>query len=209
MKHKPMLFRKMETEGSGRAREIIGLVGTRAGIGVTYTGMLLAFYLGNELGRRTAFVEYCNHKDMELIQRVYEWSDEDGISFHFRNITCYKNVNSKQLADIQGENYEYIIIDFGSDFVDIQEEFLRCSLKAVIAGHSEWDILKLLSFFGSHEMLRCSETWNYLIPLAEDRLVTRLKKETHHRIWAIPYTEEPTRPNRNTKQFCKDLLRLA
>lgn len=209
MRHKPMLLGKLAMEGGGKVREVIGLIGIRAGTGVTYTGMMLSFYLGNELARKTAFVECSSHKDMELMQKVYEWNSEEDETFHFRNITCYKNVNPKRIADILGEDYEYVVIDFGSDLSVNREEFLRCSLKAVVGGRSEWDVLKLLTFISSHETLRCSDTWHYLIPQAADRMVTRLKKETHRRIWAVPYTEEPTRPNRSTKQFFKELLRLA
>ncbi len=209
MNRKPMLLKKLEMEGSGKVREVIGLIGTRAGMGVTYTAMMLAFYLGNELGRRTALIECNHHKDLDLIQTVYEWSTEKSAYFCFHNISFFKNMSTERIADILGEDYEYIIIDFGSELSESREEFLRCSLKAVVTGRSEWDILKLYSFLDRYETLRSSETWNYLIPQANDKMVTRLVKETRHRIWAVPFTQEPTRLNSNTKQFFKELLRLA
>ncbi len=208
MNRKPILLRKLAMDGGSKVREVIGLIGSRAGSGVTYTGMMLAFYLGNELGRKTAFIECSGHRDFDLIQKSYEWSCEESATFRFRNITYYKNMSTEVIADILGEDYEYVIIDFGYDFSDNREEFLRCSLKAVIAGRSEWDIIKLFSFISRHVTIRGSDTWHYLIPQADDRMITRLKKETHRKIWAIPFTEDPTRPNRSTKQFIKELLRL-
>ncbi len=209
MKHKPILTRKLAKDGSGGLREVIGLMGSQAGTGVTYTGLMLAFYLSEELGKKTAFLECNNHQDMDLIQKAYEWSSEETASFCFRNLTCYKRISPKQIPDIIGQDFDYIIIDFGTDWLGNREEFLRCSLKAVFAGRSEWGLQKLLSFIRNNELTRGSDTWYYLIPQAEDRMIKRFKKETYYRICAVPYTDEPTRPNRSTRQFFKELLRLA
>lgn len=207
MHRKPMLLRKLLMEGRVKVHDVIGLVGTRAGTGVTYTGMMLAFYLGSELGKRTAFIECSNHGDLELIQKAYEWSCEDSECFRFRNITYYKNISIDRIADILGEGFEYAIIDFGHELSGSLEEFIRCSIKLVVAGRSEWDFLKLHSFISRHGTIRGSDTWYYLIPQADDKMLTRLKKETHCRIRGVPFTEEPTRPNHNTRQFLYELLR--
>lgn len=209
MKRKPILLKKLTRESRGRFREVIGLIGTHAGAGVTHTGLMLAFYLGEELGRKTAFLECNNHRDMSLIQKAYEWSNEEETSFCFRNITCFKNVLPDRVVDILGEDYEYVIIDFGTDLKGNRDEFLRCSMKAVVGGHSEWDVQKLLWFIKSYEILRGGEDWIYLIPQAGERLINRLKKETRCRICAIPYADDPTRPNRSTRQLFKEMLRLA
>jgi hypothetical protein len=209
MKRKPILLKKLARESRGKFREVIGLIGTHAGTGVTHTGLMLAFYLGEELGRKTAFLECNDHKDMNLIQKAYEWSNEEETSFCFRNITCFKNVLPSRVADILGENYEFVVIDFGTDLKGNREEFLRCSTKAVVGGHSEWDVLKLLWFIKGCETIRGGETWTYLIPQAGEKLVTRLKKETRCRICAVPYVEDPTHSNRSTKQLFKEMLRLA
>ncbi len=209
MHRKPMLLRKLTMEGKVQVHEVIGLIGTRAGTGVTYTALILAFYLGNELGKKTAFIECSNHGDLDLIQKAYEWSCENSAFFCFRNITFYKNMSSKRIADILAENFEYVIIDFGCELSDNLEEFRRCTLKAVVAGRSEWDILKLFSFISRYGTIRGSDTWYYLIPQADDKMLSRLKKETHCRLRGVPFTEEPTRPNRSTKQFFDELLRLV
>ncbi len=209
MRRKPMLLKRLTMEGKAKVHEVIGLVGTRGGVGVTYTGMMLAFYLGNELGIKTAFIECNNHGDLGLIQKAYEWSCENNADFRFRNIPFYKNMSSERIADILGEDYEYVIIDFGCELSANLKEFIRCSMKAVVAGRSEWDILKLFSFFGRYGVIRGSDTWYYLIPQADDKMLKKLKDETHCRIRGIPFTEEPTRPNRSTKQFFEELLRLV
>ncbi len=199
MKRRPMLLTKLLKYSSVRHREVIGLIGTHHGVGVTHTALLLAFYFGEELGRKTALVEYNPHKDMQRIEEVYEWNKKENDTFSFHRITCYKEVNAVQIPQILGEDYEYVIIDFGTDFTLKQEEFLRCSSKLVIGGQSEWDILKLKEFRKATELISGSEHWLYYLVRAKSRTIARLRKEVKNIIWAVPDIQEPTRGNNDTR----------
>ncbi len=203
MKHKPMLLSKLTQVNRGRYREVIGLIGTHHGVGVTHTGLLLAFYFGEELGKKTALLECNNHRDMELIEQAYEWSNEDINSFSFRRITCYKEVKAGQIPQIFGEDYEYVILDFGTELSANREELLRCSTKIIVGGQSEWDILKLKEFIRSTEVIRGSEHWMCYLVRAKEQTLQRLKKDLRQRIWAVPDIQEPTHISYNVKMFLK------
>ncbi|MDF2906432.1 MAG: hypothetical protein K0R34_1753 [Herbinix sp.] len=209
MKHKPMLLNKLVRHERGRFREVIGLIGTHHGVGVTHTGLLLAFYFGEELGKKTAFLECNNNRDMQLIEQAYEWGNEEKDSFSYRRITCYKEVRKEQIPQIIGGNYEYVILDFGTDLVSNQEELLCCSTKIVVGGQSEWDILKLKEFIGRVELIRGSELWSYYLVRAKDQTMLRLKKELKQKIWAVPDIQEPTRITSNVRFFFKQCFHLG
>ena len=85
MKKKPILFDRVIGR-KHNIRQVIGLMGVHHGAGVTHTGLLLAFYMGEELGKRTAFLECNNHHDMILVQEAYEWSREAADNFTFHTI---------------------------------------------------------------------------------------------------------------------------
>lgn len=201
MKYKPMLFDKVLEERYGKAREVIGLIGTHHGTGVTHTGLMLAFYMGEEIGKRTAFIECNEHHDMQLIQNAYEWSVERAESFSYNLITCYKGVDSKRISEIYGEDYDCIIFDFGTDFAANRDEFLRCQTKVVVGGRSEWDLQKLVRFKGAAEAIRGSDAWLYFIPQANEKNLLKLSKEIDRKVWAVPVTEEPTLPSYLTNRF--------
>ncbi len=206
MRRKPILYHNITTKGHGKGRIVIGLIGTHHGVGVTHTALMLAFYHGEELGRRTALLECNRHQDMLLIQKAYEWKREDAFSFSFHQITCYKEVGRNQVAEIYGEDYESIILDFGIDFAGNREEFLRCGVKIVIGGRSEWDLQKLIQFAKASEDIRGSNSWLYFIPLAKEKTITRVSNEIKRRVRPVPDIEEPTVPSRNTNRFFETLF---
>ena len=208
MKHKPMLLSKLSKDRQGRFREVIGLIGTHHGVGVTHTGLLLAFYFGEELGKKTALIECNGHRDMELIEQAYEWSNEEDNNFSFHQITCYKEVRLGQIPQILGEDYEYVILDFGTDLATNREELLRCSTKIVVGGRSEWDILKLKEFIRNTEVIRGSEHWICYLVRAKEQTVQKIKKDLKQRIWAVPNIEEPTRISNNVRLFLKQCFSL-
>lgn len=208
MKHKPMLLNKLTQHGQGRFREVIGLIGTHHGTGVTHTGLLLAFYFGEELGKKTAFLECNRHGDMHLIEQAYEWSTREKDTFSFRRITCYKEVKSEQIPMILGEDYEYVILDFGIDLASNQDELLRCSTKIVVGGPSEWDVLKLKEFIGNAVQISGSEHWIYYLVRGKDQTLQRLKKEVKQKIRAVPSIQDPTRISYNVRVFLKQCFYL-
>lgn len=206
MKRKPILFHKITLHNNHKHREVIGLYGTHHGVGVTYTGLMLAFYLGEELGKKTAFVECNDHHDMEYIHTAYDWTKEVDNTFSFGQITCYKEFASKRIPELMNEDYDCLVFDFGSDFLQYKEEFLRCQTKIVVGGRSVWDIQKLLQFINATKEIKGSAFWKYVIPQAENKLINRLKHESHKKIWTIPLTEEPTVSTRATNRVFANLL---
>lgn len=206
MKRKPMLFQRLKGRNREGGREVIGLIGTHKGVGVTHTALMLAFYMSDERCKRTALLECNKHHDFELIQEAYEWRREEPPTFSFHNITCYKEVTPEQIPRILGEDYECFILDFGEDLDCSKEEFLRCTTKMVIGGASEWDFLKLKRFVKTSETLRGSTNWLYFIPQANDKRITRIKSEIQRKVWSVPWIEEPTLPNQTTCRFFSKIL---
>lgn len=206
MKRKPILFERKSKSRQGMAREVIGLIGTHHGVGVTHTGLMLALYMGEELGKKTAFLECNKHCDMAILQKVYEWSREDNNSFSFHQTTCYREVAKEHISEIFGEDYECIILDFGVDFIMNREEFLRCGTKVVIGGRSKLDLQKLQQFSNRVETIRGNDTWLYFIPQANNKTVTKIKKEIVQRVWAVPKNEEPTIFSRDTNRFFDNIF---
>jgi hypothetical protein len=206
MKHKPMLLEKIRGKNLGRGREVIGLIGTHHGVGVTHTALMLAFYMGEEHGKKTALLECNEHQDLRLIQTAYEWSREEASFFTFHKITFHPEVNPNHISELLGEDFDCFILDFGTDRNRNKDEFLRCGTKIVVAGRSEWDRQKLHRFVNASKAMRGSENWLYLIPQANDKTVTSLKREVERKVYAVPVNQEPTRPSHNSYRFFSTLF---
>lgn len=201
MGRKPILLNKVIDSSRAKGREVIGLIGTHHGCGVTYTGLMLAFYMGEELGKRTAFLECNCHGDMKLIREAYDWTKEEDTSFAFHQITCYHKVEPSRIPDIYGVGYECLILDFGTDFTANREEFLRCDIKIIVGGRSAWDIQKLARFAEASEAIRGSASWFCFITQAEEQTTKKISKEIGRKVWNVPYVEEPTETTRASNRF--------
>lgn len=201
-----MLFHKITNQYRLGEREIIGLIGTHHGVGVTHTGLMLAFYLGEELGRRTAFVECNDHHDMKRIFKAYEWQQDEEGSFFYHRITCYEEVRPGRIAEVLGEAYQCVVLDFGTDYMANRDEFMRCSTKIVVGGRSQWDIQKLDEFMNRTKTCLQREDWRFVIPQASSKRAVKLGRETGYKVWALPLNDEPTMPGTAVNRFFREML---
>lgn len=206
MKKKPILFKRVIGR-KHRIRQVIGLMGVHHGAGVTHTGLLLAFYMGEELGKRTAFLECNCHHDLLLVQEAYEWSREQADSFCFHKITFYKDIVSDRLPELLNEDYECLILDFGTDFATNRDEFLRCETKIILSGSAPWEQEKLNRFVHSIRLIKGSENWHFLTAHAQLRNLSRLNKRLERHIHSIPYNPNPIVPSRYTCQLFDKLFK--
>jgi hypothetical protein len=201
MKHKALQLYEKDVLHHGTGREVIGLIGTHHGVGVTYTGLMLAFYMGEEKGKTTAYLECNNHQDMRLLQNSYEWSREERDFFSYHRVTCYPKVNRNQIADIFCEDYDCVIMDFGTDYNNNKEEFLRCSTKIVVSGRSVWDVQKLNDFVEKIQSQLGSDDWFYFIPMASNKLIQNVKSKINRKVFSVPNIEVPVIPSKQINQF--------
>lgn len=204
MMRKAMLYQNISDRRS--LRETIGLMGVHPGAGVTYTGLLLAFYLGEELGRKTAYLECSGHHDFSLLQQAYLWSREDDFSFCFGNNSFHKDVTADRIPSLLGGNYDYVILDFGYDLASNIDEFSRCSKKLVIGGWSDWNYRKLASFIGATQSIKGVEAWSYLIPYAGTRAIRTLQQEFDRKFYSVPLETDPLKPSKDTQKLFRRLL---
>lgn len=206
MKKKPILFDRVIGR-KHNIRQVIGLMGVHHGAGVTHTGLLLAFYMGEELGKRTAFLECNNHHDMILVQEAYEWSREAADNFTFHNITFYKDVILTHLPELLNDEYECLILDFGTDFISNRDEYLRCDTKIIVSGSAPWEQEKLNKFLHSIQTIRGIENWHFLTVQAQRYNLSRLNKRLGRNIHSIPYNPNPMIPSKYTCKLFDHLFK--
>ncbi len=208
MLRKPMLLQKLQITNNATGRIVIGLIGSHHGVGVTHTGLMLSFYLSEEVGLNTAFLECNKHCDMQLIEEAYEWQKGESGTFSFRNLTCHKGVTPSQIPRIFGEDYKGLVMDFGTDFGANREEYLRCSIKVVVGGASEWNIRKLAQFAKEAEQIKGSESWFYLIPQGNEKTIMKIRAILGKKVWSVPTVGDPVLPSNSSNRFFRNIFNL-
>lgn len=206
MRRKPMLLNRLSLSIVPRNRVTIGLIGINRGVGVTYTGMLLASYFGREKRIRTAYLECNNRTDFERLQRAYEWSKEEDSSFSLDRVTYYKQVAYNRIPEILGHEYDCYILDFGTDITNNIDEFIRCGSKIIIGDMAIWNRSRMVSFIKNMEDTKGSRQWTYMIPFAKDSLIRRMTNETNRCFLSIPYEPDPTSLSREAYKLFHSLF---
>lgn len=200
-----MLLKRIQ-ENHGNEKIVIGLLGSHPGAGVTYTGVLMAYFFGMEKGKRTAYLECNNHRDFSRLQNSYEWNEEDEHSFSLDQITYYKQVHKSQIAGILNEDYECYILDFGTDFIASKEDFMRCTSKIVLGGRSVWNLNKTISFLKTIEKIKGSKNWIHMIPCADRRELVKMRKISGKNFCGLPYEQDPTALSKSTTKLFQSLF---
>lgn len=206
MKRKSMLLRRLSEGKDPRSKYTIGLLGINRGVGVTYMGMLLASYFAIEKRAKTAYLECNNHFDFPLLRRAYEWKEENDDSFSLDKITYYEQVAYQRIPEILGDDYDCYILDFGTNYNDAMDEFIRCGSKIIIGNTAVWNQIRMISFIKDVENIKGSKHWLYMIPNARDSLIKRMSAESRSCFYSIPYESDPTSLSNNTYKLFQSLF---
>lgn len=193
MQREPILMRKL-TKEKAQGKLVIGLIGTHNGAGVTHLGILLANYLSECLGQKTAFVECSPKNDLQYVERYFFDQSEDLYNhdyFIIRRVTFYKNRNLHGLPEIVGDKYDCVILDLGTDMVKNKSEFLRCDKKIVISSLAVWKMHELERFVSNNAHVKNSKQWIYAIPFSQSKPLKEGIKKLQRKIYGIPYEPDP------------------
>lgn len=188
---------------------VIGLIGTHKGVGVTHLGIMLSNYLSKHKGFRVAYLEMNREDDIKyLLYALEEDMDKLCEANHFSifNTTYYKNVRDPELIEILNEDYEYFILDFGTDFNKNKNELLRCDVKLVIGSLTEWKRKYLVQFIDNKRELPSFSNWKYLIVFGQRKDLRIASSEFHIKLNQIGYEPDPFLLSKESKDLFQKLI---
>lgn len=208
MKKNPILLRNIISGSVKTEKKVIGLIGTHKGAGVTHTSIMLASYLSKSKSYKVAYLEMCDEDDIKHL--LYAWDDWDEPleerQFCIYNTTYYRNVREPELIRILNEEYEYFILDFGTDFNKNKSEFLRCDLKLVIGSLTEWKRQKLFQFIENKKELPGFSNWKYLMVFGQMNDMRIASNELHIKLKSLGFEPDPFLISSKTKELFRKLI---
>lgn len=194
MKKNPILISNIVRGKKRTDKVVIGIVGTHTGVGVTHTGIMLSNYLSEHKSVKTAYLEMNEEDDFKHLLYAYERCTEETMEqnhFHINHTTYYKNVRDSELVTIFNEDFEYLILDFGTEFNKNRSEFLRCDIKLVIGSLTEWKRHELFEFVEENSEMPGFVHWKYLIVFGQKRDLRIASHELHTKLEWIGFEPDP------------------
>lgn len=152
---------------------------------------MLANYMTGVKNNKTVVLEWNDSGDFK---RMEEFCRKKSVlkavsqTFNILEVSYIKNAGKNELLECINHGFDTVVIDFGSGFEVIREEFLRCDRKILIGSFCEWRVgafteliaekrseggrWELLAAFGSVEteieMNRCMHAFVRRIPESAD-----------------------------------------
>lgn len=191
MKRKPILGTSLKRRRNEKGK-IIAIAGVVRGVGVTHTTIMLANYLSRER-YKVAVVELNPHGHFGKIEKAYEGIHFDSSltsKFKIKGVVYYKSVTKEQLIRLYQEEYNYIILDIGSDVEAYSEEYRRADLPFIIARTSEWKLDEIEAFRYSQGVLMTNRC-QWILPFAKPNEVKELSKKIEMSCMAIGFIGDP------------------
>lgn len=198
---------------------LIGVVGTKRGIGTTFQAIAIAKYFASK-GKHVALIEEGNSRAFEAIEKTYSVRTVNDEIFEYQDIRFYKNVPNRQPI---GSVYEVIVRDYGTYNKKIKDSCLSSLELFVVTGGMPWENTSLVPILdeirneranrvlvrGTHVLLRGTDELlkdminydYYKLPTIqnpfEDELCAAIKVILTP---YIPYSEKETDLTVNTEQ---------
>lgn len=173
-----MMAGKKYKKESRKASKKIALTGTKPGVGVTHTGILLAEFLKETKGAKVAFLEKNHHGDIEQLERmIYGYSRE---FFAFRGIDYYK-----ESSQVEEEAYDYLILDFGVQSKKNQYEIKQCREKVLVGTLNLWEWQEYLKAAEYFQKLSEDKTGKYIISFGNPKCVSKMEKNLKQKLYLL------------------------
>lgn len=163
---------------------VIGVIGACHGVGVTHFCIWLANYMANVERRKTALLEWNNHGDFQEIEKICLRKNKQATKFQIFDVDYFKNGQADLVELCIKNNYERVLIDFGTGCKENRTNLLISDEKIIIGSLNEWKLSAFVELL--KELPSKEKSWNYLIAFGDEKTRRELAKE-----WKIPLFRIP------------------
>ena len=166
------------------AQEIIGIIGTGRGVGVTHFAIMTAGYLTGVLRKRCAVLEWNSHGDFGNMRKICGKDGRPDEVSRILDTDYYERAGIDTLLLCKKAGYQAVIVDYGSVMEGNLEEFLRCDRQFVLGSFSEWQMKAFLEFEGKGK--RAERSWETLAAFGSEEARKNMEKRLGFPVRRVP-----------------------
>ncbi len=141
----------------------IGVLGIDKGEGVTSLSVGMASYLREMRCQKTALAEMNREGAFDDIRDTYFGKEYKENPFEIFKIDYFSRTGKSQYANICNMGYQYIVTDFGNEYLKCMEDFLRCDKKIVMGSVNLWKYRKYLEFYDYVKNFPGIRNWLFIL----------------------------------------------
>lgn len=190
-------------------REVIGILSTESGCGCTHFSIMLANYLSSIIGHKVCIGECNKSRTFEKLEQTYEGNktiDTRTTSFRILKTKYFKNIEKEEMPELLNESYDYMIIDFGNEYEERKEDFIRCKRRFVIGSFCDWKLSSYILFLEKTSKEIGRDQWEFFSVMGDDEIRKKLEKSYRIKICPVPFETSPFFINKKNLSFFKNIL---
>lgn len=165
-------------------QEIIGIIGTGRGVGVTHFAVMTAGYLSGVLRKRCAVLEWNSHGDFLNMRKMCVKETCSGEVSRILETDYYERAGIDTLLLCKKSGYQAVIVDYGTAAEGNLEEFLRCDRQFVLGSLSEWQMKAFLEF--ERKGKKAEKSWDTLMTFGSEEARKNMEKRLGFPVRRIP-----------------------
>lgn len=184
--------------------ELIGIIGTGRGTGVTHFAVMTAGYLSGVMRMRCAVLEWNSHESFKPMGAVCSGEKIGKDSFRVLETDYFAKAGIDTLLLCKKSGYQAVIVDYGTAEDGNLGEFFRCGRQLVIGSLSEWQISEFLEF--EKREIKAERSWDSLVSFGSEEARKSLEKRLKVPVRRIPFSIDPFSVTAETISFYEQLF---
>nr|WP_314462759.1 hypothetical protein [uncultured Clostridium sp.] len=186
------------------APELIGIIGTGRGTGVTHFAVMTAGYLTGVMRMRCAVLEWNSHGSFKSMGFVCAGEKKGENSFRILETDYFAKAGIDTLLLCKKSGYQAVIVDYGTAEEGNLGEFFRCGRQLLIGSLSEWQISEFLEF--QKKEIKAERSWESLVSFGNEEARKSLEKRLKVPVRRIPFSVDPFSVTAETISFYEQLF---
>lgn len=175
---------------------------------MTCFSILMANYLYGVQNKKTVVLEWNQNGDFERIEKICckNFVLKPHVkTFKVLEVSFIKRAGKTELLECVNREYDAVVIDFGSDFKGIKEEFLRCDRKILIGSFCEWKAAAFIDLISGKR--KEDGKWSFLTRSCNYDMKERVKKMLHTPVGQIPESADAFAITEDSLAFFEGFLK--
>jgi len=200
-------LRRKAIKEKRKGKFIVGVCSTHPNAGATHFSMLLATYLSEWLGLKTAYIDFEDKAGLCNLEYYFLKNKEPKESyFTVGRVTFYNYENLYRLSEIIGGDTDCVILDMGHHILENMNEFIRSDIKVVLSSLAVWKQDKLHYFLETVNNTYPGTEWKYVIPFVNEKAMKEAGAFYNVDLYQMPYEPDPFMINAAVIRFFNRVL---
>ena len=185
--------------GREPAKRTVGVLGSERGVGVTQFCVALANFISLESGSNVQLLDVSGTGQLACVPVT---ADK-----RLFGVTYFADVDKKQIPALMSRDYDYMILELGSDRSCNYAEFLRCTKKIVVGSFCLWkrqaydDLMQFVKNEAGYT------DWEFCALFGKKEDKKEFKKRYGVPLRAIPFLQDPYELGREDFLFLKEFTK--